>query len=72
MEQPGNNLSSLREIAIAEAVELFEGDAKAASQWLTKPARALGHKAPGDCLSSEEGIEQVRTLIGRLEHGIIT
>jgi putative toxin-antitoxin system antitoxin component (TIGR02293 family) len=71
MENP-KDLNRLREIAITEAVELFEGDPRAASQWLTKPARALGHKAPGDCLSSEEGIEQVRTLIGRLEHGIIT
>lgn len=72
MEQPGNNLSRLREIAIAESVELFEGDQEAASQWLAKPARALGHKTPGDCLSSEEGIEQVRTLIGRLEHGVFS
>lgn len=72
MEQPDNNLSSLREIAIAEAVELFEGDQKAASQWLAKPARALGNKTPEDLLSSEEGVEQVRILIGRLEHGVFT
>ena len=71
METP-RNLDRLREIANAEAVELFEGDAEAASQWLTKPARALGRKAPGDCLSSEEEIEKVRALIGRLEHGLFT
>ncbi|MEQ3622997.1 MAG: antitoxin Xre/MbcA/ParS toxin-binding domain-containing protein [Marinobacter sp.] len=65
-------LSKLREIVIAEAVELFEGDKAAAEQWLSTPVRGLGQKTPNELLTSEEGIEQVRTLIGRLEHGIIT
>ncbi|WP_394132747.1 antitoxin Xre/MbcA/ParS toxin-binding domain-containing protein [Marinobacter nauticus] len=66
------DLSKLREIVIAEAVELFEGDKAAAEQWLSTPVRGLGHKTPNELLTSEKDIEQVRTLIGRLEHGIIT
>ena len=71
MEKP-IYLNRLREIAIAEAVELFEGDITAAEQSLSTPARALGHKPPNELLISKEGVEQVRTVIGRLEHGIIT
>tara|TARA_R110002074_G_scaffold106618_1_gene230384 strand:- start:38097 stop:38312 length:216 start_codon:yes stop_codon:yes gene_type:complete len=66
------DLDRLREIVIAEAVELFEGDIMAAKQWLTTPARALGYKPPNDLLASKDGVEQVRALIGRLEHGVIT
>lgn len=71
MEHP-KDLNSLREIAITEAIELFEGDQEAAARWLSDPARALGNKRPNDMMSSEEGVQQVRTLIGRLEHGVIT
>lgn len=65
------DIIKLREIVIAEAVELFEGDKAAAEQWLSTPVRGLGHKTPNELLTSEKDIEQIRTLIGRLEHGII-
>ena len=65
-------LDALRMTAIAEAVELFDGDQKASAQWLSAPVRALGHKRPNDLLRCEEGVQQVRDIIGRLEHGVIT
>ncbi|WP_353232300.1 antitoxin Xre/MbcA/ParS toxin-binding domain-containing protein [Pseudomonas helleri] len=45
------------------ALRLF-GDKERASEWLSRPMRALGYKSPKDA-----PIEQALTLIGRLEHG---
>ncbi len=72
MDKNALYISTLRSKALAEAVELFEGDREAAERWLSTPVRGLGHQTPHDMLSSEAGIDQVRTLIGRLEHGILT
>ncbi|MEH6562093.1 MAG: antitoxin Xre/MbcA/ParS toxin-binding domain-containing protein [Marinobacter sp.] len=72
MSQDNVDLNTLRMTAIAEAVELFEGNQKLADQWLSGPVRALGDKKPNDLLKYEEGIQQVRDVIGRLEHGIVT
>lgn len=60
----------LRETVIAEAIELFEGNEQAAWRWLESPLRALGNIAPAELLDSESGIESVRGIIHRLEHGI--
>ncbi|WP_227520298.1 MbcA/ParS/Xre antitoxin family protein [Marinobacter sp. LV10R510-11A] len=72
MDRNAAYLRSLRHKALAESVEFFEGDVEAAERWLSTPVRGLGYQTPNDMLSSETGIEQVRTLIGRLEHGIVT
>ncbi|THF34456.1 DUF2384 domain-containing protein [Pseudomonas atacamensis] len=45
------------------ALRLF-GDKERASEWLSRPMRALGYKSPKDA-----PIEEALTLIGRLEHG---
>ncbi|MFG1172562.1 antitoxin Xre/MbcA/ParS toxin-binding domain-containing protein [Erwiniaceae bacterium CAU 1747] len=52
------------------AVDLFEGDKRAAQKWLNEPSRALGWKAPADLLASESGAWEVMRLITRLEHGV--
>jgi len=70
MDQHENCLYHLRIQAVAECVELFEGDTEAAERWMSQPVRALGYKTPNDMLSSEPDIEQLRLLVGRLEHGI--
>lgn len=62
----------LREQVLAECIELFEGDRDAAERWLSQPVRGFGYQTPNDLLSSEAGIEQLRTLIGQLEHGVFT
>ncbi|MBK1872582.1 DUF2384 domain-containing protein [Marinobacter sp. 1-3A] len=61
----------LRSLAYTEAVELFEGDSKAADRWLSSPAHGLGGCAPGSLMKTKEGIEKVRTLIGQLERGVL-
>ena len=52
------------------AIELFEGDASKASEWLTSPAHALGGETPLNFASSDVGAIEVENVIGRLEYGI--
>jgi putative toxin-antitoxin system antitoxin component (TIGR02293 family) len=72
MSQDGIDLKTLRTKAIVEAVALFEGDRKAAEHWLSTPVRGLGRRKPYDLLVTREGIQQVRDIIGRLEHGVFS
>lgn len=58
--------------AYRAALQLFEGDAKAARHWLNEPAKALGGNPPLQHLDTEAGADEVQDLIGRLEHGVIT
>ncbi len=53
-----------------KAVELFEGDAESAVQWLTTPKKALGGQQPIQYSRTEPGAREVENLIGRLEHGV--
>ena len=63
----------LRISAIFEdAVDLFEGDAAAAVNWLTSPRKALGGRSPLVYARTETGAREVENLIGRLEHGIFS
>lgn len=61
-----------RHKAETEALELFEGDHAAAEHWLQSPIRGLGYKTPAEMIVTAQGVEQVRMLIGRLEHGVFT
>jgi putative toxin-antitoxin system antitoxin component (TIGR02293 family) len=54
------------------AVELHDGDEKAARDWLNKPARALDGESPLDHADTEAGAREVENLIGRLEHSVYT
>jgi len=54
------------------ALELFEGDRKAARDWLNEPAKSLGGNSPLQHLDTEAGTDEVQDLIYRLEHGVIT
>ena len=58
-----------KKVIIAEAVELFEGDKEKALRWLNRPRRALGDMTPMQAIKQGKG-EEVRRLIGRLEHGV--
>jgi putative toxin-antitoxin system antitoxin component (TIGR02293 family) len=54
------------------AADLFDGDGKAALNWLSSPHRALGGKTALAYLGSEAGAHAVEELIGRLEHGVFS
>ena len=49
--------------------EVFE-DQDHFRKWLLSPLRAIGGKKPFDLLHSSFGREEVRNLIGRIEHGV--
>ncbi len=69
-EDPGDlHQKSLVALVHSEALELFEGDTGAKNRWMTLPQASLGRRKPSEMLRSEEDIEAVRLLIGRLEHG---
>lgn len=52
------------------ALELFEGDAEAARQWLVNQQPFLGGLVPLELAATDVGALEVEHLIGRLEHGI--
>ncbi len=54
----------------ARAIELFEGNAEGARDWLTHPHRALGGRTPLEFAKTDVGAIEVENVIGRLEHGI--
>ncbi|HJR63630.1 MAG TPA: antitoxin Xre/MbcA/ParS toxin-binding domain-containing protein [Gemmatimonadaceae bacterium] len=54
------------------ALELFEGDVRAARDWLTSEQGALGGLVPLELAKTDVGAREVDDLIGRLEHGIPT
>jgi putative toxin-antitoxin system antitoxin component (TIGR02293 family) len=56
----------------ARAIELFEGDHRAAGRWLSVPQRALGGVVPLRMAKTELGTLEVERLIGRLEHGVFS
>lgn len=72
MDNQKKTVEALREDVFAEAVELFESDRKAALAWLHQPLRAIGHEVPSEYMNSPENIQEVRNVIGRLEHGVWT
>jgi len=54
----------------ARAVEFFEGDREAASEWMLSPLPALGGVTPNDAATTDLGVRDVENLIGRMEHGV--
>ena len=54
------------------ALELFEGDAEAARQWLATPQGALGGERPMVLAKTDLGAREVEALVERLEHGVLT
>jgi putative toxin-antitoxin system antitoxin component (TIGR02293 family) len=53
------------------AVDLFEGNTKAAVMWLKRPNHALGNQPPLSFQSTEIGARLVEDLIGGLEEGVV-
>ena len=55
-----------------KALELFEGDAEAARQWLAHPQDGLGGERPMVLARTDLGAREVEALVDRLEHGVLT
>jgi len=54
---------------VARAEEVL-GSREKGVRWLTRPNRALEMEAPLTQLETEAGYESVKTLLGRIEHGV--
>jgi putative toxin-antitoxin system antitoxin component (TIGR02293 family) len=48
------------------------GNEEKAAQWLRRPNRALGNRAPLELLDNDIGTRQVEEILGRMEHGNIS
>ena len=57
-------------LVFEKAVDLFEGSASAARDWLKAPNRALAGESPLAMVETEIGARELEDLIGRLEHGV--
>jgi putative toxin-antitoxin system antitoxin component (TIGR02293 family) len=55
-----------------KAIELFEGNNRAALEWLDSPISGLGGETPLSMLKTEPGTQEVERLILRLEHGVFS
>ncbi|MFT4927146.1 MAG: putative toxin-antitoxin system antitoxin component (TIGR02293 family) [Phenylobacterium sp.] len=53
------------------AIDLFEGDTKAATRWLSNPVRGLGDRHPTSMLGTSAETTAVLDIIGRLEFGVL-
>ena len=53
------------------ALEVFE-DIEKARQWFLTGKKALGGYSPLEFCDTEPGAEEVRNLLGRIEHGVFT
>jgi putative toxin-antitoxin system antitoxin component (TIGR02293 family) len=56
---------------IANASDVL-GDRENAARWLTGPVTALGGVTPLSLLDTDVGLDQVLTVLGRIEHGIFS
>lgn len=56
----------------AKALELFEGDAPQAREWLSSPQPALAGQRPLALARTDLGAREVEALADRLEHGVLT
>ena len=66
------NLAKLRGEVYDEILEFFSNDRLEAEQWCKRRVRGLGYISPEKAMQSEEGLLRLRTLLGRLQHGIPT
>jgi putative toxin-antitoxin system antitoxin component (TIGR02293 family) len=55
-----------------KTLELFEGDRKAALDWLARQQTALGGAIPLELAKTELGAREVEKLIDRLEYGVFS
>jgi putative toxin-antitoxin system antitoxin component (TIGR02293 family) len=57
---------------VAVRAEDVLGRKDAAQLWLTEPNRALGGSAPISMPDTDEGMDQIDAVLGRIEHGVFS
>lgn len=62
-------VKQIRDIeALAEGVM---GDKQLAHRWLSEPSLALNNRPPIELLGTPEGFDRVKTLLMRIERGVL-
>jgi putative toxin-antitoxin system antitoxin component (TIGR02293 family) len=56
---------------LSQAIAVF-GSQKTAEEWIQQPSMALDQRTPISLLASPEGVEMVKTVLGRIEYGVYT
>ncbi|MDA8091919.1 MAG: MbcA/ParS/Xre antitoxin family protein [Nitrospiraceae bacterium] len=54
------------------AAETFGSDKKTASEWIQEPQFGLGGRTPLDMLETDEGMNEVESLLLHLQYGGVT
>lgn len=54
---------------LVRATDVLEDEA-AARDWLSRPNKALGDVRPLELLDTDTGVEQVLTILGRIDYGV--
>lgn len=54
---------------IARAMEVF-GDQETALRWMKAPNRAMGGRTPFSVVNTSPGVELIKDILGRIEHGV--
>ncbi|MBT41084.1 MAG: antitoxin [Idiomarina sp.] len=67
--EESDRLYSLIEV-FSRATDLFEGDRRAAAEWMNKKVPGLGDKRPIEMIDSHANTQAVLDLITRLEYGV--
>lgn len=57
---------------MAKTIDLFDGDARRAAQWLQSPQVALGGAVALDLARTELGAREVEALVDRLAYGVFS
>lgn len=72
MNETDDTLDSLRDRALQEILDFFQGDQDAMRDWMSSEVRGLAYITPEEALKTRAGIVRLRMLIARLENGIPT
>ncbi len=62
---------TVQQRVLEQAAAIFD-NWELASEWITRPSKALGGKRPADLLETPDGREAVEDLLGRLVVGTYT
>ena len=55
----------------ARALHFFDGDAAAATEWLSHAQRAFRYATPLEMARTEVGSQEIERLLGQLEYGVL-
>lgn len=59
-------------IEVTRLAKKMFGSAQKAHVWLNRPNRALSGRTPLSLMSDQAGVDRVRVLLGRIEHGVFS